>query len=147
MLVKLMLGVRQFKDEPYKKMKALFEQLSTGQHPSTASDYRALMHSFSLLNDNLTSIWRNIKDQVLESLWLELGGLYTSPTDPKFSAMAKRGVYVKLDNLKDFQQNIQESVGYQQYYSELIRHTLFGKSAPLPKLPLVIHHDSYSPSL
>ncbi|WP_019215122.1 carbonic anhydrase [Legionella tunisiensis] len=107
-------------------------------HPQTAKDYRALMHLFSLIEKDLTAIWGPIRRQVSHSLWTELGELYTGPTDPEFSAMVKRGVHAKLDNLKDFQQNIQESAGYHQYCSQLIRHTLFGKSAPLPKLPIVI---------
>ncbi|KTC95160.1 carbonic anhydrase [Legionella feeleii] len=114
-------------------------------HPQTASDYRALMHLFSLLEKDLTPIWGRIKGQVLHSLWTELGELYDGPKDPDFRMMAKLGVQVKLDNLKDFQKNIQESAGYNQYCSQLIRHTLFGGSVPLPKLPIVIPHNLYGP--
>lgn len=114
-------------------------------HPQTADDYRALMHFFSLLENDLTAIWGRIKGQVLHSLWTELGGLYDGPQDPEFRTMVKLGVQVKLDNLTDFQKNIQESAGYHQYCSQLIRHTLFGKSVPLPKLPIVIPHNVYNP--
>ena len=84
---------------------------------------------------DLTAIWGRIKGQVLHSLWTELGALYDGPQDPEFRTMVKLGVQVKLDNLTDFQKNIQESAGYHQYCSQLIRHTLFGRSVPLPKLP------------
>ncbi len=97
-------------------------------YPQTADEYRALVHLFSHIEEDLTAVWGLIKGQVVHSLWTELGDLYTSPKDPEFVAMVELGAHVKLDNLKDFQQNIQKSVGYHQYCSQLIRHSIFGVS-------------------
>jgi len=103
-------------------------------HPHTAKDYHALMHIFSHLSMDLTAIWPMIRTPVLKTLWRELGGLYTGPTDKKFLAMAELGRTTHMTHLKDFQKNIQESSGYHQACSQIIRQSGFLS----PQIPLTI---------
>lgn len=94
--------------------------LSPFTHPTTAQEYQKLMFC---LNQNLYPIWNEIGAEVKQRLWGELGGLYTSESDPAFIALVEQGPFTKLDHLKDFQKNIQESQGYYLYCSQVIKRS------------------------
>ena len=99
-------------------------------NPQTAQDYRELMQLFSLLENNLLPIWKTIKTEVTQKVWIELGGLYSGTDDVQFKNMLEEGYQLKLMNLKDFQKNISESIGYQNYIRKTMYHSFF---APIPK--------------
>ncbi|WP_454784204.1 carbonic anhydrase [Legionella sp. WA2024007413] len=99
-------------------------------NPQTAHEYRELMKLFLLLENNLLPIWKTIKEEVTKKVWAELGGLYSSMDDVHFRNMVEEGYQLKLRNLKDFQENISESMGYQNYMRKTMYHSFF---APIPK--------------
>ncbi|WP_454781779.1 carbonic anhydrase [Legionella sp. WA2022007384] len=99
-------------------------------NPQTAQDYRKLMQLFSLLENNLLPIWQSIKTEVTQKVWGELGGFYSSTDDVQFNNMLEEGYQLKLMNLKDFQKNISESIGYQNYIRKTMYQSFF---APIPK--------------
>ncbi|AWN75269.1 carbonic anhydrase [Legionella anisa] len=111
-------------------------------HPQTVKEYRKLIQLFSLLENNLLPIWEVIKIEVRQKLWVELAGLYSSIDDGQFNNLMKTGYELKLNNLKDFQKNIMESQGYQQYMRQMMRYSLF--SSPLPPITMTESLD-YEP--
>ncbi|KTD38865.1 carbonic anhydrase [Legionella nautarum] len=106
-------------------------------NPLTAKDYQYVTRVFSLLGTDLSPIWPQIKAQISSELWKELGALYRDPLDPQFTNIVEQGCKTRLENLKDFQKNIIESIGYHQYCSKFIHRNLLFKPAPLT-LPTTI---------
>lgn len=98
--------------------------------PQTAEEYEKLMHLFSHLENDLKPIWQAIKKELIQKLWEELGGLYSSIEDPRFNDMLEQGCQFKLPHLKDFQKNIIDSAGYQHYMRQIMRHSFFMQSTP-----------------
>ncbi|CDZ77567.1 Carbonic anhydrase 1 [Legionella massiliensis] len=109
-------------------------------NPRTAEEYKAVEQVFSKLSKDVKAIWPQISEAVTKRLWDELGGLYTNSEDSEFIKIVKRSPEVRLDKIKDFQQAIQQSPGYHQYCSELIRRNWF--STPVPIKPIVVELDS-----
>lgn len=111
-------------------------------HPQTVKEYKELMHLFSLLEHNLQPIWSDIEKQVTQAFWSELGGRYPSDDELRLDNLLEQGCQFKLPKLKEFQKNVMESAGYQQYMSNAMRHTLFAPTRhPLP-LPITINLPS-----
>ncbi|STY29867.1 carbonic anhydrase [Legionella wadsworthii] len=99
-------------------------------HPQTIKKYEELMQLFSDLKIDLKSIWHAIKEEARLKLWDEVGGLYTSPEDVSFKKLWEEGSQLKIKNLTDFQKNIEDSTGYQNYLKQTMLHSFFSPSIP-----------------
>lgn len=98
-------------------------------NPNTIGEYKALMHLFSLLDNNLRPIWQAIKKEVTQKLWAELGGLYSSMDDARFISLLEQGSQFKLNHLKEFQKNTSESTWYHHYLGQMMHYSLFAPPA------------------
>ena len=113
-------------------------------HPQTVKEYKELMGLFSLLENNLLPIWPAIQEKVTNTFWAKLEGPHSIKDENEFTTLLEQGCQLKLPNLKDFQKNVMESAGYQQYMRNTMRHTLF---APTPRpMPLPITINLPSPT-
>ena len=111
-------------------------------HPQTAKEYKELMKLFSLLENNLLSIWPAIQEKVTTAFWTKLEGPHSSDDEIEFTTLLEQGCQLKLPNLKDFQKNVLESEGYQQYMSNAMRHTLFAPLSRPITAPITINLPS-----
>lgn len=100
-------------------------------NPQTIKEYKELMQLFLLLEKDLLPIWHAIKEEVTLKLWEELGGFYSGTDDVQFNNLLDRGSQLKLMSLKNFQKNIEQSIGYQKYMGQIMLHSFF--NTPTPK--------------
>ncbi|GAB4391386.1 MAG: hypothetical protein Tsb005_00960 [Gammaproteobacteria bacterium] len=101
-------------------------QLATPQTEAALLTFTKLIADIKQQGANV--IYDKIKTRVSARMYEEFGSLYKDQTDPAFTQLVDSGEYTKLepDNLRQFQQQIQNSQGYQQYCSHLLRqHSAF----------------------
>ncbi|WED42689.1 carbonic anhydrase [Legionella cardiaca] len=115
--------------------KVTMDYLSPLTQPKTADDYLTTAQLFSSLKFNLKPIWPAIKPLVAKMLWEEIGGLYSEPEDKAFTDFVETGVDIKLEDLTDFQKELQQSAGYHLFCSQLIRKSGLMKSPSLLDCP------------
>jgi hypothetical protein len=74
--------------------------------------------------EGLEPIWLLIKTSVAERMLEEFGLLYEHKTDyPEFIALIDSGIYTDLADVSRFQAQVQHSLGYQQYCSQILRNS------------------------
>ncbi|WP_298622018.1 carbonic anhydrase [uncultured Legionella sp.] len=115
--------------------------------PKSAKELHEFMRLFSELKDNINPIWPAIKETCNQKIWAELGTFYAAPLDNKFVALVQSGTQIKLPDLKKFQQNVIESVGYHQLCSQLIKSSFFSPPPKYNSIPkeYCSNSEDYSP--
>ena len=73
--------------------------------------------------DGVEVIWDQIKGNVANRMFDEFKSLYQDRADHLFSGLIESGVYAELPDLSIFQKQIEESKGYHQYCSQMIRQS------------------------
>ncbi|MFV0821637.1 carbonic anhydrase [Tatlockia micdadei] len=93
--------------------------------PKTSDEFRKAMRLFSSLKFDLSAIWDDLRPMISEKLWAEVGELFSGPSAKEFQDLIDSGKRITLRDLKDFQKELQSSVGYHQFCAQ---HTLFAQS-------------------
>lgn len=92
------------------------------------------LRQFFFLIENLKKtgielIYPQIRDKIEKDMFDEFGPLYTNKQDPNFQNMIDQGIYYNLEDLTQFQGNIQSSRGYKLHFHMYLEHKL--KRQPL----------------
>ena len=99
--------------------------LSSLSDPKTASELHAFRELLAKVeSEGIEIIWDKIKDSIAERIFEEFGSLFKNQFDPDFIGMIDAGQYQSLGDLSCFQQQVQQSLGYQDYCSQLLRQRL-----------------------
>lgn len=109
------------RDRAVKKIVSAY--LDPFSHPADEMELGVTMRLFSRLQVNLKFIWPHIKASIFKALWEEIGGFFPNQDSPAFHDLIESGVNLRLDQLKDFRKELQESTGYNQLCSKLIRQS------------------------
>ena len=81
----------------------------------------------TLKKEGLAVIYECIKNKISHRMFDEFGALYHDDTDPLFTNLIDAGEYTAVNNLSQFQEQIQSSKGYHQYCSEILRFSIKNK--------------------
>lgn len=115
--------------------------------PETSAAYKDLLRLFQELKSNgISEIWGAIREEVTGRLWAAFGKLcdISKGPDPRFTTLVEQCLQVKLTNLRDFQKDVFESVGYRQFCSQMLRLHLY-KPAPSYNITVPLEITAYQP--
>ena len=71
--------------------------------------------------DGVEVIWDQIKDNIAGRMFDEFGSLYPNRVDHSFTGLIDAGQHTGLPDLSIFQEQVQNSKGYHQYCSQMLR--------------------------
>jgi predicted Fe-Mo cluster-binding NifX family protein len=117
--------------------------------PNTAEDLRAFTRLIAQVKeDGVEMIWDQIKGNVADRMFDEFGSLYRGRADYSFTGLIDAGQYTELPDLSIFQESIQNSEGYRQYCSQILRRSgMFSsprKSAESANMQRIPHGNTAS---
>src|SRR3989344_1416308 len=104
------------------------ESLASPQRVEELMAFTRLMGQIQA--EGIRVVWDAIKDAVAERMWDEFGSLYSGAADPRFTALVEAGQDANLGDLSRFREQLQQSVGYRRYCSQVLRDScsFFGSS-------------------
>ncbi len=103
------------REEAIRYMKSLSD-------PSTAEDLRAFTRLISQVKeDGVAAIWDQIKGNVADRMFDEFGSLFQNRDHHAFTNLIEAGQFAELPDLSIFQEQVQNSKGYHQYCSQMLR--------------------------
>jgi hypothetical protein len=93
-------------------------------NPSTVEGFREFTQLMSQVKEDAVAvIWDKIKGNVADRMFDEFGGLYQDRADHSFTDLVDASQYTELPNLCIFQEQVQNSRGYHQYCSQMLRRS------------------------
>ena len=93
-------------------------------NPSTVEELREFTQLMSQVKeDGVAVIWDKIKGNVADRMFDEFGSLYQDRADHSFTGLVETGQYTELPDLCIFQEQVQNSRGYHQYCSQMLRRS------------------------
>jgi hypothetical protein len=102
----------------------LMSYMSSLSNPDTAEDFLAFTRLMSQVKkDGVEVIWRHIEYNITDKMFDEFGSLYQDKADPSFTCLIDAGQYIELPDLSIFQEEVQNSKGYYQYCSQMLRRS------------------------
>lgn len=113
-------------------------------NPNTVEELQAFTRLISQVKeDGVEVVWDQIKGKVADRMFDEFGSLYRDREDRSFTGLIESGEYVELPDLSIFQKQIEESKGYQQYCSLMLRQPgLFSSPEKSADFLSMHQHDS-----
>ena len=112
--------------------------------PNTEKDLQTFTHLISQVKeDGVEVVWDQIKGKVADRLFDEFGSLYRDREDHSFTGLIEAGQYTELPDLSIFQEQVQSSKGYHQFYSQMLRQSgLFSSPKKSADFLSMRRHDS-----
>lgn len=103
--------------------------LRSKANPSSRTEYLTLSELLDSLKVNVQAIWVNIKDEVKQKLWEELGALFEGISDQHFVDLLASGSEVQITDLASLNSTIFQSEGYIQYLAHRLPQSIFTEQA------------------
>ena len=114
-------------------------------NPSTAERFREFTQLMSQVKeDGVAVILDKIKGNVADRMFDEFGSLYQNRADHLFTSLVDAGQYTELPDLCIFLEQVQNSPGYHQYCSQMLRRSGMFSSPEKSAYYLIEHRHSSS---
>ena len=93
-------------------------------NPNTVEDLQAYTRLISQVKeDGVEVVWDQIKGKVADRMFDEFGSLYRDREDHSFTVLIEAGQDTELPDLSIFQEQVQNSKGYHQFCSQMLRQS------------------------
>ena len=98
--------------------------LASLANPSTVEAFRAFTQLMrQVKEDGVEVIWDQIKGNIADRMFDEFGSLYLDKADHSFAGLIEAGQYTELPDLNIFQEQAQNSKGYNQFRGQMLRRS------------------------
>lgn len=113
-------------------------------NPNTAQEFRAFTQLVSQVKKHgVEVIWDQIKGNVANRMFDEFSSLYRDRADHSFTGLIEAGQYTELSDSSIFQKQVQNSKGYHQFCSQILRQSnMFLTHRTSSEYPSEHRHDS-----